>query len=150
MLMIQNPITTLKTMSFVMGWVVLVAGVSAVVFSLFVKENDVYESKRSDLIDGILLLILGLIFTFGNFINNTLFLAYLLIFWIIIDSALQLQLSILIRKKGLRIAVVVLDILIISYSVWLLFNPAGAESFLVLYAGFGFISTGVSKFIKGF
>lgn len=147
MLMIQNPNTTLKTLSFMMAWIVLVSGVLALIISYMTRRFS-EEIHQGSLFDGIILLVLGLIFMFGNFISNTLFLAYMLLFWIIIDSALQLQFAAFIPKHGLRILVMVLDILIIAYGVWLLFNPGLAEGFLVLYTGFAFISTGVSKMIK--
>ena len=66
------------------------------------------------------------------------------------DSVMQLQLSFFIPNSGIKLFIVILDVIIISYSIWLLFNPSGAESFLVLYTGVAFISTGVGKIIKGY
>lgn len=151
-LMIQNPNTTLATISLIMGWSITIAGASAVVYSIFYKTDfdEALDGKKVGLMEGLLLLILGLMFLFGNFINNTLILAYLLVFWIIMDSAMQLQLTFLIQKTGLRLLVMLLDILIIAYGIFLLFNPESAENFLVFYVGVGFVSTGVGKFLKSF
>lgn len=147
LIMIQSPNTTLKALSLLMGWIVTLSGIAAVTYALTWRRYDEYANKIG-LMEGILLLILGLMFLFGNFINNTLVLAYLLVFWIIMDSAFQLQLAAFIPKTSIRVTVMILDILVISYGVFLLFNPAGAEEFLVLYTGFGFVTTGIGKFIK--
>lgn len=144
--MIQNPNTTLATLSLIMGWTVTISGFMAIVYAIRFKNDP--EVHSGSLLDGTLLLILGLMFLFGNFINNTAVLAYLLVFWIIIDSAAQLQFVALLPSFGLKILVMIADTLIIAYGLYMLFNPHAAESFLVFYLGFGFISTGVAKFIK--
>lgn len=148
-LMIQNPNTTLLALSVAMAWVVLFSGVVAIIVGFMFNGIDDYL-KRSNIADGVLLLALGLILLFGNFISNSLILAYLLILWIIMDSAFQLQLTALIPTTGLKIVVIIFDVLIIIYAIWLLFNPNAAEGFLVLYTGFAFIVTGVVKMMKNF
>ena len=148
-IMIQSPNTTLKALSLLMGWVVTISGVVAVAYAISYRRFDEYANKTG-LMEGVLLLILGLMLLFGNFINNTLILAYLLVFWIIMDSAFQLQLAAFIPKTSIRILIMILDILVISFGVFLLFNPAGAEEFLVFYTGFGFVTTGIGKLIKSF
>lgn len=147
LLMIQNPSTTLKTLSIVMAWVVLISGIAIIAMGYMFNNLD-KDISRSNIADGVLLLILGLIFMFGSFINNTLILAYLLIIWIIMDSAFQLQLTAFIPRTGLRLVVMALDVFVIAFAIWLLFNPGEAEGFLVLYTGFAFISTGIGKFLK--
>lgn len=147
-LMIQYPITTLLTLSLVMGWIVTLSGISTIIYSLKFKEVTGIQNGR--IVDGILLLILGLMFLFSDYINNTLILSYLLIFWVITDSALQIQLMSFIPKSGLTIFLIIMDILIILYGIYMLFNPGIAESFLVFYVGFGFVSTGFTKFFKAF
>lgn len=144
--MIQNPNTTLASLSLITGWTVTISGFMAIVYAIRFKNDP--EVHSGSLLDGTLLLILGLMFLFGNFINNTAVLAYLLVFWIIIDSAAQLQFVALLPSFGLKILVMIADTLIIAYGLYMLFNPHAAESFLVFYLGFGFISTGVAKFIK--
>lgn len=146
LLMIQNPNTTLATLSLFMGWMVTISGLVAVVYALKFKNDPSVHS--TSLLDGILLLLLGLMFLFGDFINNTMFLAYLLVFWIIIDSAAQLQYMSLLPKGGLKLLVIIMDALIIMYGIYMLFNPHAAENFLVFYLGFGFVSTGINKFFK--
>ena len=148
-LMIQNPSTTLSALSLFLTWLVILGGLLVLAFGIFIKRID-EEIGKANLTDGALLLVLGLILMFGSFINNSLILAYLLIFWIIMDSVMQLQLSFFIPNSGIKLFIVILDVIIISYSIWLLFNPSGAESFLVLYTGVAFISTGVGKIIKGY
>lgn len=146
-LMIQNPNTTLSALSVVMGWFVFVIGIVAILIAIgFRKINS--EVSNSNMSDGFLLLVLALMFIFGAFINNTLFLSYMLVLWIIMDSAFQLFVTNLFPKTGLSIFIMVLDIVLIIYSLFLLFNPAAAEGFLVLYVGFGFISTGIGKLLK--
>lgn len=147
--MIQNPVTTLLTLSLVMAWVVILSGIVAIIIGFMFKGVDDYL-KRSNIADGVLLLALGLILLFGNFISNSLILAYLLIIWIIMDSAFQLQLTALIPTTGLKVIVIIFDVLIIMYAIWLMFNPNAAEGFLVLYTGFAFIVTGVVKMMKNF
>ena len=145
-LMIQNPNTTLSTLSVIMGWTVTISGIMAIIYAVRFKNDP--EIHSGSLFDGMLLLILGLMFLFGNFIDNTLVLAYLLVFWIIIDSAAQLQFVALLPSFGLKLLMMIVDTLIIAYGLYMLFNPHAAESFLVFYLGFGFISTGLAKFIK--
>lgn len=146
LLMIQNPNTTLATLSLIMGWTVTISGLTAIVYAIKFKNDP--EVHSGSLFEGTLLLILGLMFLFGNFIDNTLVLAYLLVFWIIIDSAAQLQFVALLPSFGLKVLIMLVDTFIIAYGLYMLFNPNAAESFLVFYLGFGFISTGISKFIK--
>lgn len=147
-LMIQNPNTTLATLSLVMGWVVTISGIVAIVYAI--KFKDVPEVHTTSLTEGILLLLLGLVFLFGNFISNTLVLAYLLLFWLIVDSAAQLQFASALPASFMKYLLMVLDVCIIAYGIFLLFQPATAEAFLVFYTGFAFVSTGVTKFIKAF
>lgn len=145
-LMIQNPNTTLATLSLFMGWMVTISGLAAVAYALKFKSDLSVHS--TSLLDGILLLLLGLMFLFGDFIHNTMLLAYLLVFWIIIDSAAQLQYISLLPKGGLKNLIMVMDALIILYGLYMLFNPQAAENFLVFYLGFAFLSTGINKFFK--
>ncbi|MEG0327048.1 MAG: DUF308 domain-containing protein [Erysipelothrix sp.] len=145
-LMIQHPATTLSTLSFAMGWTVTIMGILATLSSFKNREND--EVRSGSFLEGICLLLLGLMFLFGDFINNTLVLSYLLVFWIIVDSAVQLQYVVHFQKGWSRIVMIILDVLLIVYGASLLFNPQEAESFLVLWIGIGFIGTGVGKVIK--
>lgn len=145
-LMIQNPNTTLGALSFIMGWTVTISGVLAVLYAIKFKNDP--EVHSGSLLDGILLLVLGLMFLFGDFIDNAVVLAYLLAFWVIIDSAAQLQLVSLLPSGGLKMIIILMDLLIIAYGLFMLFHPAAAEGFLVFYLGFGFISTGITKFVK--
>lgn len=147
-LMIQNPNTTLATISFVMGWTVAIIGVAAFIYAITYKGEP--EFKKISFMEGFLLLLLGLMLLFGDFIHNTMILAYLLVFWIIMDSALQLQMTTLMPNSGAKWFVRILDILIIAYGIFMLFHPFEAERFFVFYLGFAFISTGVAKFVKSF
>ncbi len=147
MLMIQNPNTTLATLSLVMGWTVTISGFLAIAHAI--KFKDVPEVQSGSMMEGMLLLVLGLMFLFGNFLNSTQILAYLLVFWIIIDSAAQLQFIASLPGGGVtKIVVLIMDTFIIAYGLFMLFNPGIAENFLVWYLGFGFISTGIAKFVK--
>lgn len=149
LLMIQNPETTLSALSMVFGWVLVIGGFFAIVFALMFRRVN-KEVSQSNLSDGMLLLVLALIFLFGHFINNTLFLSYLLIIWILMDSVFQLQVLSMFPRTGITTLVMVVDILIIAFSVFLLFNPGAAEGFLVIYIGFGFMTTGFAKMLKSY
>lgn len=148
-LMIQNPNTTLSALSTLMGWFVFVVGIVAIIIAISFRKINA-EASHSNMSDGFLLLVLALMFIFGAFINNTLFLSYMLVLWIIMDSTFQLFVANLLPKSGMPVFVMVLDVVLIVYSLFLLFNPSAAEGFLVLYTGFGFISTGFGKLLKSF
>ena len=144
-MMISNPVTTLATVSFLMGWTTAIFGAVILVHALFGGDH---EASSFSLVDGILLLILGLMFIFGDFIHNTLILAYLLLFWIIVDSMLQLQFVITFTRGWVKWFMMAMDIMIIVFGISLLFQPSAVEGFLVFYIGWGFILTGVSKVVR--
>lgn len=144
-LMIGSPQTTLASLSLLMGWVVTVSGIIVLLDAMRLRN---IPDVGSSYVEGFLLLILGLMFLFGNYINNTLFLAYLLIFWMITDSALQLQVVARFRGGWPKYLTMLIDIIIIIFGVSLLFNPNSAEHFLVLWIGISFIATGFTKVFK--
>lgn len=145
-LMINNPITTLASLSLLMGWVVTISGILSLINAFRFRNHP---DANVSFVDGLLLLLLGLMFLFGDFIRNTLVLSYLLVFWIILDSMLQLQFVLSIKGGGwAKILTIILDVIIIVYGINLLFNPGRAEGFLVFSLGFAFIVTGISKVTK--
>lgn len=144
--MIRNPKAALITISVSLGWILLVAGVVLIIYSLTQHFDAIDHS--SFLIEGTLASLLGLMFLFGNKVNNATALSYLLIFWVIIDSAIQLQYARYLPKEGIKYAVIIMDVLIIGYCIYMLFHPSSAGSFLVFVTGIGFISTGINKLIR--
>lgn len=142
----NNPAAALITLSISLGWVLLAAGIILVIFSI--TQHYDFMGHTTSLIEGILASLLGLMFLFGNKINNATVLSYLLIFWIIIDSAVRLQFARYIPRTGIKITVIILDLVVLGYCIFMLFNPSIATSFLVFVSGVSFIGTGISKLIR--
>lgn len=147
--MIQNPDTALKALSVIFGWFFVVAGFLAIIFALMIRKTN-KEIGQSNLSDGMLLLVLALVFLLGSFIDNTLFFSYLLILWILIDSVFQIQVLSMFPLTGITTVVMIMDILLVIFAIILLFNPIAVQGFLVLYIGIGFISTGFAKMLKSY
>ncbi|CAM3726669.1 DUF308 domain-containing protein [Erysipelothrix urinaevulpis] len=144
-LMITNPATTLKALSLIAGIIILITGFAYLFLN---KENSDKQDSTMRMIEAILLMLLGLMFLFGNHLNNMLLLSYLLLFWIIIDSMLQLNFSLHREKSPYRTINIVIDLIIVASSIYVLFNPLLAEMTLVIFVGFTFIGTGATKVIK--
>lgn len=148
LVIISNPMATLRSLSFILGWTITVSGLSLFFSSFFIKGY--HDFKTATMIEGLLIGLLGMVFLFGDFIDSTDILAYLLVFWIIINSAMQLQFAHLIPHMGIRIFTIALDIFVISYSIMMLFTPSKPQNFLVFVIGIGVIANGASKVIRSF
>lgn len=143
----NHPVTTLASISLVIGWLMTISGVVLLIAAF--NTPEVLTLRSILLVEAILVGLLGLMFLFGDFIQSTTILAYLLIFWILMDSALQLQFARFISRTWVRLLTIAIDVMVIAYCVYMLFNPSLAESFLVVAIGIGFIGTGINKMIKG-
>ncbi|CAM3439568.1 hypothetical protein G7061_09425 [Erysipelothrix sp. HDW6B] len=142
-IVVMNPMTTLLSISLIIGWGMLAVGAVLVLNGIRLRAFPQISTMNT--IEGILLLLLGVMFLFTDFIKSTQILAYLMMFWIITDAALQLQFASMIRTAWARYVVIIVDIIVIVYAVSMLFNPSAVESFMVLMLGFGFIVQGVNR-----
>lgn len=145
-LLMRNPGVALKSLSWVLAWGTIIAGV--LMFINAIRDKDEADQTIPRVVEAILIVVLGSMFLSGKYINNTLVLAYLLLFWNILDSMLQIQFLVKLPKRIWTLLVIIMDIVIIVYSFFLIFNPGLAEVMLIFYIGIGFIATGATKIIR--
>lgn len=141
----NTPETTLLSLALFVGIALFVGGLVLIIDSF--RLPYLPHLRSSMLTEGILLFVLGLIFLLGNVDRDVKILSYLLLFWFIATSALQIQFAIAIEKVWVKVLVIVINLFVIAYSVWFLFNPDAAAYLLVATTGVLFISSGINKII---
>ncbi|WZU01064.1 DUF308 domain-containing protein [Erysipelothrix sp. D19-032] len=84
-IVVMNPMTTLLSISLIIGWGMLVVGAVLVLNGIRLRAFPQISTMNT--IEGILLLLLGVMFLFTDFIKSTQILAYLMMLRIITDAA---------------------------------------------------------------
>lgn len=140
----SNPAATLITVSIFVSGVMIIGGASLIVSAYRAEEGN---TKSGQMLEGILLLVLGLIFLFGNSNADIYILSYLLLFWFIASSAIQLQFALTIEKLWVKVIFILLNLFVLGYSIYFLFFPGLAAELLVVTIGILFITTGVNRIV---
>lgn len=131
---------------YAVGALMLIGGIAMIYEAKF----HVPYVKSSFTFNGIMLVILGLFFLFGNPIVNSTALSIMLIFSFLLTAVVQLQYVAFIRNALAKVIIVILNILIIIMSIYLLFRPLSANAVLVWQMAFMFIFLGANKIVSVF
>lgn len=146
-MILMNPGATLSSLILVMGIFLLIAGVFLIVDGIQLSSFVPY--KAAYIFDGILLLLIGFIFTFGNTYINIVALSYMLVIWFIASAIIQIY---FVWPIGGWITVVsiILNMFVIIMSLFALSDPVIAQGILIWYLAFQFILFGINRLLVVF
>ncbi|CAM3670342.1 DUF308 domain-containing protein [Erysipelothrix urinaevulpis] len=146
-LMLLNPISMLIQMLVATGMVFCVMG--AILFFDAWKLPDFLSMRSTMIFEAFMMLVLGLILVFGDR-NLTLgVLTYLFLFVFILSAFVHLQFSVMIVKPWLKVISILLNIILIAFSVYMFINPKLAQEFIMYCLAFGIMSSGINRMLIG-
>ena len=140
---ISNPIKSLQTGVLIVGMLMLVGGVLAVIDAMSLPK--VLSMRQTLLFDAIMLVLMGALFTFGNTFIASTALSFILLWWFILTSIIQIQFSFVIGKAWVKLASNAVNLFVIAMSIYTMFNPLLANSVLAFAIAYNFIFMGVSR-----
>lgn len=147
-IIIANPDEALVSLILVIGVFLLISGFVAVIDSIripaFIPEKSLL------MVEGIMQMIIGGLFAFGNQFIASAVLGYLLVFTMIISSIVHISFVSAISRGGMAIFSIILNIITIGLGVYVLFNPILASGVLITAVGFQFIIAGIERMVITF
>lgn len=145
---IANPDEALVSLILVIGVFLLISGFVAVIDSIRIPAF--IPGKSLLMVEGIMQMIIGGLFSFGNQFIASAVLGYLLVFTMIISSIVHISFVSAISRGGMAIFSIILNIITIGLGVYILFNPILASGVLITAVGFQFIIAGIERMVITF
>lgn len=142
-----NPIKSLVTAVSVIGVFMLVGGILSMIDAW--RLPKILTMRSTLLFDGMMLTLLGALFAFGNSLIASTALSYVLLFWFMLTSIIQIQYSFVIQKTWVKVLSNIMNIVVIVLSIYTIFNPILANSLLAFTIAYGFIFHGLGRLLVG-
>lgn len=144
-LVITNPIPSLLTFVMILGAFMITAGIFVIIDAIRLPKELGHRS--SFIFEGMMLVIIGLFFAVGNTFTSIASLSFLLLFWFIFTSIIQLQYAWTIKHNWVGMLSILLNVVVIGLSIYSLFNPILAASILAWTIALEFMISGVNKIL---
>lgn len=144
---LSNPGALILTMAFFFRWFLLLTGIFSILAGFFSEDKSL---KSGEFLQGIMLIILALIFIFASSLGGAAVLIYLIVSFFLFSSMAGLVNSIQNRSGSFRIISVLLNLLVISISIQALFNPLLATGIFVFSLSFNFLLLGLNSLLAIF
>ena len=149
-LVINNPLTSLSTITVFLGIFAILRGVYQLWFG---SQLNKYLGTGSGyaIFSAIISILVGILFI-ANLKVGIVVVTYIFAIWFLIDSIFQLFTARFYSffGKGYYWLIIILACLSLLFAIILLFNPVLAMGFIVFMLAFFFIATGIAEIIEAF
>jgi uncharacterized membrane protein HdeD (DUF308 family) len=147
---IKNPLTSLSTITIILGIFAIVRGVYELWFG---SQLNKYLGTGSGfaIFSAIISILVGILFI-ANLRVGVIATIYIFAIWFLVDSIFQLFTARFYSffGKGYYWLIIILACFSLLFAIILLFNPVLAGGFIVFMLAFFFIATGIAEIIEAF
>ncbi|MGL5042371.1 MAG: DUF308 domain-containing protein [Culicoidibacterales bacterium] len=144
---LNAPLLTILVLIYVIGTSFLIGGL-LLFFETFSLPKGT-QGKSFLFVEGLLLALVGVSFLVGNNLVDAASLIYMMLSWFIVSAIVQIITAIK-SKTAWSIIVIILNIMIIVFSVMAMFDPLVAAGIFIWTISFQFIFMGIAKILSIF
>lgn len=114
---------------------------------------DAFRLSKEDrtrvllIFEGILFTIFGLMFFLGSTVVGVTVISYMLVFWFILVSVINMQYSLTVDTMWVKVLSVTLNIIVLIISVYSLFDPQLSVTIMYLSVAWQFLLSGFNKIL---
>lgn len=146
-LVISQPVGSILILSSFLTWFLIFLGIAEIIRAFTQSDSN---HRMLSIAEGVIILILGLLFLFKSPIFSAVILVYLTIMWFLISSIAQISLASKVYNNGLKYLMYLLNIFVIIVCIYSLFDPGIAAGIFIFTLSFNFFMLGLSRILLMF